>query len=81
VLLRPDNLSDEAMAQAEFIGSPVSTSLPRRDWLPLSRWSRSVGWSFYFTYYHVWFSDKGLSPHLQRAHAGRTQVDAENSRQ
>ena len=23
-------------------------------------------------FYHVWFSDWGLSPHLQRAHAGRT---------
>ena len=53
-----------------FISSPVSSSLPPHGRLPFRSWLRVV---VFFHVNHVWFSDRGLSPHLQRAHAGRTQ--------
>ena len=51
-----------------FIGSPLSHSLPSPGRLPSRSWLRMVISSCL----HVRFSHRGLSPHLQRAHAGRT---------
>jgi hypothetical protein len=50
----------------------VSPSLPPAASLPSRRWPRVVGLSCC----HVRSSYKGLAPHLQRAHAGRTQTPA-----
>ena len=55
-----------------FVGPPVSPSLPPAGWLPFQRWLRVVVCSRL----HVRSSYRGLSPHLQRAHAGRTQAHA-----
>ncbi len=58
----------EMFIVALVIGPPVSSSLPPTGPLPFRRWLRVVGLSCC----HERFSYKGLSPHLQRAHAGRT---------
>jgi len=54
-----------------FIGSRVPSSLPPPGRLPFRSWPRVVVSSCF----HVWFSYRGLAPHLQRAHAGRTPRD------
>ena len=51
------------------IGSPVSASLPPPGRLPFRSWLHVVVLSCF----HVRSSYRGLAPHLQRAHAGRTQ--------
>jgi hypothetical protein len=57
-----------------YIGPSVSCSLPSPGWLPSRSWLRVVVVSCT----HERSSDRGLSPHLQRAHAGRTQIDEPN---
>ena len=59
-----------------FIGLRVSSSLPPPGRLPSRSWLQLV------IYVHVstfWFFHRGLSPHLQRAHAGRTQNRGANA--
>ena len=50
------------------IGPPVSASLPSPVRLPSRSWPRVVGLSCH----HAGSSYRGLAPHLQRAHDGRT---------
>ena len=50
------------------IGLPISPRLPPSNRLP----SRSWLWVVVVSCFHEWSSYKGLSPYLQRAHAGRT---------
>ena len=52
------------------VGPPVSHSLPPPGRLPFQSWLLVVVRSCF----HAWFSYRGLAPHLQRAHAGRTQA-------
>jgi hypothetical protein len=52
------------------ISPPISSSLPPSSWLPFQTWLRVV---VLLSCLHEWSSYKGLTPHLQRAHAGRTQ--------
>jgi hypothetical protein len=52
------------------IGLPVSPGLPSPGRLPFQSWLRVVVGSCF----HDWSSYRGLAPHLQRAHAGRTQA-------
>jgi len=51
-----------------FVGPSVSSSLPPPGRLPCRSWLRVV----VLSRLHVWSSYRGLTPHLQRAHAGRT---------
>ena len=53
----------------------VSASLPSPGRLPCRSWLRVVVSSRF----HVWFSYRGLVPHLQRAHAGRTPAAARDA--
>ena len=57
-----------------FISSRVSPSLPSHGRLPFRSWLQMVVFSFF----HVWFYYRGLTPHLQRAHAGHTQCERGN---
>ncbi len=59
-----------------FISLQVSSSLPPPGRLPFRSWLQLVisFHVFMFRFFH-----RGLSPHLQRAHAGRTQDGAGNS--
>ena len=54
------------------VGPPVSHSLPPHGRLPFRSWLLVVVSSCF----HVRFSHRGLAPHLQHAHAGRTQSNA-----
>ena len=57
-----------------FISSQVSPSLPPPGRLPFRSWLQVV----VITCFHAWFSHRGLAPHLQRAHAGRTPISGVN---
>ena len=60
--------SPEHLREGGFIGPPVSAILPSAGRLPFQRWLRVVV-LYVFTCGPF---DRGLAPHLQRAHAGRT---------
>ena len=57
------------------ISSQVSPSLPPPGRLPSQSWLQVVVVALLYV---AWFSNRGLSPHLQRAHAGRTQARRDN---
>jgi len=57
------------------ISSQVSPSLPPPGRLPFQSWLQVVVVALL---YDAWFSNRGLSPRLQRAHAGRTPVESPN---
>ena len=52
------------------VSPPVSSSLPPSGGLLSRSWLRVV----VLSRFHVWSSYRGLTPHLQRAHAGRAQA-------
>ena len=54
------------------IGSQVSPSLPSPSRSPFPSWLQMV-----VSHFHVWFSYRGLAPHLHCAHAGHTQAGAD----
>jgi len=56
------------------IGSQVSPSLPSPSRSPFSSWLQMV-----VAHFHVWFSYRGLAPHLHCAHAGHTQAVTPNA--
>ena len=56
------------------IGSQVSPSLPSPSRSPFPSWLQMV-----VSHFHVWFSYRGLAPHLHCAHAGHTQGVAPNA--
>jgi hypothetical protein len=60
-----------------FISLSVSSSLPPPGRLPSRSWLQLVIRSHVSMF---WFFHRGLSPHLQRAHAGRTHVIAADGR-
>ena len=57
------------------IGSQVSPSLPSPGRSPFPSWLQMV-----VSHFHVWFSYRGLAPHLHCAHAGHTQAASGNRR-